>query len=137
MTAGVLSGNGTGLTDTENVCLDDVRIDSVFIESDGRVSPFLIESCAPGSGGLTYGDSVLNGLDPATDWALDSDNDGWPDWKERMAGTSTNDCSGTPLNADGSCRLFEATFALATDLPCAAVLSVGVRRLALRRSRAA
>ena len=47
MMADVLSGNGTSLADIENVCLDDVRTGSVFIESDGRVSPFLIEGGAP------------------------------------------------------------------------------------------
>ena len=48
MMADVLSGNGTGLTDIEHVCLDGVRIGSVFIESDGRVSPFLIEGARAG-----------------------------------------------------------------------------------------
>ncbi len=88
----------------------------------------------PNSGGLTYGRVILNGLDPATNWALDSDNDGWPDWKELMAGTSPTDPYSTPQNSDGSCKLFDATFTLGADLPCPVVLNVGGYTLILQKA---
>ena len=77
---------------------------------------------------------ILNGLAPATDWALDSDNDGWPDWKESLAGTSPTDPSDTPQNSDGSLKMFDATVTLGADLPCPVVLSVGGRTLVLLKA---
>ena len=88
----------------------------------------------PNSGGLTYGYVILNGLNPATNWTLDSDYDGWPDWKEALAGTSPTDPSSTPWNGDGSYKLFDATITLGADLPCPVVLNVGGYTLILRKA---
>ena len=34
---------------------------------------------------------LANGLDPATDDSIDSDGDGWADWKEQLAGRNPRD----------------------------------------------
>jgi len=86
------------------------------------------------SDGLTYWYKVQHGLDPEADNSLDSDSDGWPDWKELLAGTSTNNYYSTPQNDDGSAKLFDATFTLAADLPCPVVLNVGGHTLVLRQA---
>jgi hypothetical protein len=83
---------------------------------------------------LSYLYKVRHGLDPAADSSLDSDGDGWADWKELMAGTATNDFAVTPQNADGSCRLFDATFTLNEPLPCNALLRVGGLAAVLRQA---
>ncbi|NLE73000.1 MAG: hypothetical protein GX609_13120, partial [Actinomycetales bacterium] len=92
-----------------------------------------------GGDGLGYLFEVTHGLDPAADNALDSDGDGWPDWKELMAGTATNDMSSVPVNTDGPQLtqvpvLFEATVTLNADLPCPAVLNVGGHTLVLHKA---
>ena len=85
--------------------------------------------------GLGYLYEVTNGLDPASaDGTLDTDGDGWMDWQERIAGTEADNSSSTPTHADGSSAIFEATFTLASDLPCGTVLTVGDRTLALSRA---
>ena len=84
--------------------------------------------------GLTFLYKIQHGLDPAADNSADSDNDGWPDWKEVLAGTSPTDPSSTPQNEDGSCKLFDATVTLNADLPCPAVLNVGGHTLVLQKA---
>lgn len=91
-----------------------------------------------GGDGLGYLFEVTHGLDPAADNALDSDGDGWADWKELMAGTATNDMYSVPVNIDGSQTqvpiLFEATVTLNASLPCNALLRVGDRTVVLRQA---
>ena len=53
---------------------------------------------------------LANGLDPATNDSIDSDGDGWADWKERLAGTNPNASSSTPNNGDGFAKIFDVTF---------------------------
>ena len=36
----------------------------------------------------TESEELANGLDPATDDSIDSDGDGWADWKEQLAGSN-------------------------------------------------
>ena len=88
--------------------------------------------------GLTYWYKIQHGLDPAADNSLDTDHDGWPDWKERLAGTLTNNNSSVPVTyetVDSTVpALFDVTITLNADLPCAAVLTVGSHTLALMRA---
>jgi len=92
-----------------------------------------------GNDGLGYLFEVIHGLDPAADNALDSDGDGWADWKELMAGTDPDDMSSVPVNIDGIQTqvpaLFEATVTLNASLPCDALLRVGGRTVVLRQAR--
>ncbi|MDX9795177.1 MAG: hypothetical protein RBU24_16855, partial [Kiritimatiellia bacterium] len=59
---------------------------------------------------------VVQRLDPAADNSVDSDGDGWADWKERLAGTDADDMSSVPVTPDDAQTavpmLFEATVTL-------------------------
>ena len=88
--------------------------------------------------GLTYWYKIQHGLDPDADNSLDTDRDGWPDWKELLAGTLTKDNGSLPGTYDTAQiwvpALFDVTVTLNADLPCAAVLTVGSHSLALLRA---
>ena len=79
--------------------------------------------------GIGLADELLNGLDPAVDDSVDTDGDGWEDWKEILAGTSSTDYDQKPLNADGSARIFSATFAPSATPTATLSVSVGDRRM--------
>jgi len=78
---------------------------------------------------------VVQRLDPAADNSVDTDGDGWADWKERLAGTDADDMSSVPVTPDDAQTavpmLFEATVTLAADLPCPVVMKVGRHMLVL------
>jgi len=81
---------------------------------------------------------VVQRLDPAADNSVDSDGDGWADWKERLAGTDADDMSSVPATPDDAQTsvpmLFEATVTLGADLPCPVVMKVGRHMLVLLRA---
>jgi len=86
------------------------------------------ESDASGDG-MSLADALLNGLDPSVNNAVDTDGDGWFDWKEVMAGTSPTDAWDTPDNADGSTKIFDVTIASKTALDTPVLVSVGGYRM--------
>ena len=53
-------------------------------------------------------EELANGLDPATDDSIDSDGDGWADWKEQLAGRNPRDYYSIPINYDdGSAKILK------------------------------
>ncbi len=107
--------------DTDDDGLPDGNDPNPFVWDDAESDP--------GNVGMSLADQLLNGLGLAVDITLDTDGDGWPDWKEELAGTSPTHSGDSPWNEDNSTKIFDVTFSSGAALNTPVLVAVGDLRM--------
>jgi hypothetical protein len=78
--------------------------------------------------GYTNGWKAANGL-IGVDCSIDTDNDGYMDWMEAMAGTDPESSSDIPQEGQNESTLTDVTITLGYDLPAPVLVSIGERHI--------
>ncbi|MBP5227429.1 MAG: hypothetical protein J6336_08590, partial [Kiritimatiellae bacterium] len=83
--------------------------------------------------GMIYRDKLVQGLPIGIDTKRDSDNDGWPDYLEKMAGDETDayNRNKIPVGSDGILDVMEVTVSIWDKLADPVLLQIGDVRVIL------